>query len=445
MVTMKTNTSAALASLSLAMLLPSLGTSIANIGLPAMAEAFGAPFQHVQWVVLAYLLAITAAIVSAGRLGDLAGRRTVLLAGTGLFIAGSAACAMTGTLAALVAARALQGIGAAAMMALAMALASETVPRDRMGGAMGLLATMSAVGTALGPSLGGVLIARFGWPALFLVNVPLGLLALALAAASLPRRTAQAPGRVRFDHAGTATLAVALTAYALAATMRGRTGAGLLALAALAGALFVVVEHRASSPLVRLSLLRTPTIGAGVAMGALVSTVVMATLVVGPFHLTAAMHLLPARLGMVMSIGPVVAALTGIPAGRLADRFGAAQVARAGLYVMALGTAGFAGASAGMGLPGYVIPLVLVTSGYGLFQAANNTAVLAEAGTEERGVVSGVLTLSRNLGLISGASVMGALFASGGMRLTYLVSTMLVAAALILSAARATTARASPP
>ena len=158
----------ALASLSLAMLLSSLGTSIANVGLPTLARAFNAPFQQVQWVVLAYLLATTTLVVSAGRLGDMVGRRRLLLAGIALFTLASVLCGMAPTLGLLIAARALQGLGAAVMMALTMALVAQTVPQDKTGSAMGLLGTVSAIGTALGPSLGGLLIAGVGWQALFL-------------------------------------------------------------------------------------------------------------------------------------------------------------------------------------------------------------------------------------------------------------------------------------
>ena len=176
----------ALASLSLAMLLSSLGTSIANVGLPTLARAFNAPFQQVQWVVLAYLLATTTLVVSAGRLGDMVGRRRLLLAGIALFTLASVLCGMAPTLGLLIAARALQGLGAAVMMALTMALVAQTVPQDKTGSAMGLLGTVSAIGTALGPSLGGLLIAGVGWQALFFINLPLGLLAFFLAYHTLP-------------------------------------------------------------------------------------------------------------------------------------------------------------------------------------------------------------------------------------------------------------------
>ena len=184
----------ALAGLSLATLLAALGTSIANVALPTLAQAFDASFQEVQWVVLAYLLAITTLIVGAGRLGDLVGRRRLLLAGIALFTVASALCGIAPTLWLLIAARAVQGLGAAIMMALTLALVGETVPKERTGSAMGLLGTMSAIGTALGPSLGGVLIAGFGWRAIFLVNVPLGLLTLLARAAHPARRSPGADG-----------------------------------------------------------------------------------------------------------------------------------------------------------------------------------------------------------------------------------------------------------
>src|ERR1700712_747263 len=170
-----------LASLSLSMLLSSLGTSIANVGLPTLAQAFTASFQEVQWIVLAYLLASTTLIVSVGRLGDIAGRRRLLLAGIVLFTLASVLCGAAPTLWLLIGARAAQGLGAAIMMALSMAFVGETVPKGKTGAAMGLLGTMSAIGTALGPSLGGFLIAGSGWRAILLINVPLGVLAFLLA------------------------------------------------------------------------------------------------------------------------------------------------------------------------------------------------------------------------------------------------------------------------
>ncbi|WP_411877894.1 MFS transporter [Polaromonas sp. YR568] len=444
----------ALAGLSLSMLLSSLGTSIANVGLPTLAQAFNASFQQVQWVVLAYLLAITTLIVSAGRLGDIVGRGRLLLAGIGLFTAASALCGAAPTLWLLVAARAAQGLGAAAMMALTMAFVGETVSKARTGSAMGLLGTMSAVGTALGPSLGGVLIAGFGWQALFFVNVPLGLLALFLAYRYLPADKPEAEAqRARFDSLGTLLLALALGAYALSMTLgRGRFGPlnlALLLAAALGTGLFLFVQSRTASPLIRPAMFRDWKLSASLAMSALVATVMMATLVVGPFYLAHALGLGAAVLGVVLSAGPFAAALAGVPAGRITDKFGARRIILAGLVAMAAGALLLSVLPAASGIAGYIAPLVVVTVGYALFQTANNSAVMADVGADQRGAVSGLLNLSRNLGLITGASAMGAVFAfassasdittaspaavAAGMRITFAVAAALVVIALAIA------------
>jgi EmrB/QacA subfamily drug resistance transporter len=445
------STAAALTGLSLSMLMSSLGTSIANVALPTLAGAFAAPFQDVQWVVLAYLLAITTLVVSAGRLGDLTGRRRLLLGGVLLFTVASVLCGVAPTLGFLIAARAVQGAGAAVMMALTMAFVGDTVPKEKAGSAMGLLATMSAIGTALGPSLGGVLIAGLGWRAIFLVNLPLGLLTLLLAARTLPADRPK-PDAVRagFDPAGTLVLALTLAAYALAMTIgRGRFGPlniALLLAAALGVGLFVRAERSAVSPLIRLAMFRDCLLRANLAASLLVATVVMATLVVGPFYLARALSLEPAMVGLVVSAGPLVVALAGVPAGRMTDRFGAARMTVAGLIVMATGCTTMAALPAALGIPGYLGPLVVITAGYALFQTANSTGVMADVAPERRGVMSGMLNLARNLGLITGASAMGAVFAmaSGasdiaaadpeavatGMRITFAVAAALIAGAL---------------
>lgn len=441
----------ALASLSLAMLLPALGTSIANVGLPGMASALHASFQDVQWIVLAYLLAITALIVSVGRLGDMVGRRRLLLAGIALFALASALCALAPTLWLLVAARALQGLGAAAMMALTMAFVGSTVPKAQTGSAMGLLGTMSAVGTTLGPALGGLLIARFGWQAIFLVNVPLAGVALLLAWRYLPADPRGAAAkRPVFDHLGTVLLALTLAAYALAMTLgRGDFGvrnAALLLATCIGGALFVCVERKAPAPLIHLAMLRAPVLGAGLAASMLVSTVMMSTLVVGPFYLARGLGLGAAATGMVLAAGPLVAAFCGVPSGWLVDRYGAQRMGGAGLCGAAGACLALALLPASLGIAGYAAPIMLLTASYALFQAANNTAVMGDIATEQRGLVSGMLNLSRNLGLVTGASVMGAVFAAGasdiasappaamirGMHATFGVASALILAALAI-------------
>jgi MFS family permease len=402
-----------LAALSLAMLLPSLGTSIANVALPSLSASFGASFQDVRWVVIAYLLAVTGLIVLAGRLGDMLGRRRLLLDGIATFALASAGGALAPSLWALILARAVQGAGAAVMMVLAVALVGDMVPKERTGSAMGLLGTVSAVGTALGPSLGGALVACCGWQAVFAFMAATGAIAFLACRGMLLADAPEARSRSSLDAAGTALLALAITAYALATTLGGVNGGLFAIIAAGAGIAFVVAEARATSPIVQVQLLRDRGFIAGLAAMGLVSAIVMTTLVVGPFYLADALGLAPMHAGLAMSVGPAIAALAGVPAGRLVDRLGASAVTFAGLAVVMLGSCLMTVLPGAAGVGGYVASLGLITAGYALFQAANNTTVMNGAARDRRGVTAALLALFRNLGLITGASAIGGLFALG--------------------------------
>jgi MFS family permease len=248
-------------------------------------------------------------------------------------------------------------------------------------------------------------------------------------------------------------LALTLAAYALAMTIgRGSFGLAnqaLLAAAALGAGLFVRAEARAVSPLVPVARFRDPVLGAALTTSALVATVMMATLVVGPFYLARTLGLDTAVVGLVLSAGPAVAALAGVPAGRIVDRFGAPRIAVGGLAGMVAGSAVLSLVPQSLGIAGYVIPIAVITGSYSLFQVANNTAVLSDVSPDQRGVISGLLNLSRNLGLITGACAMGAVFASAsrtanpmtampadvavGMRTTFAVSAALMIVALVIA------------
>lgn len=371
--------------LALAILLASLGTSIANIALPTLAEAFSAPFGQVQVVVVAYLAALTVSVVIAGRLGDRYGLKPMLVAGLVVVAAASLLCAVAPDLWLLICARALQGSGAAFLMTLAMALMRQTADDARIGQAMGLLGTVSALGTALGPSLGGLLLPLTGWRGIFWVQVPLAILALILAVTKLP------------DEAGKR-------------------------------------KARSASPWSMMDGSLAPNL----AVNILVAAVMMTTLVVGPFYLTLNLGLEAMHVGLVMAVGPAIAIFSGVPSGRLVDSWGSHRVLAIGLMLLAAGAFLLALVPNMAGVGGYLLAIIVLTPGYQLFQAANNTVALADVPKERRGTVSGALNLSRNIGLIAGAWLMGTVFAFGvgtgefahatpsaiaaGMRLTFLLA-----------------------
>ncbi len=348
-----------LALLALCVLLSSLGTSIANVALPALAQAFAAPFGQVQGVVVAYLAALTAGTLVAGWLGDALGLRRVLLGGLAVFGLSAMVGGLVRDLPVLIALRAAQGAGAAALMTLALALARQGASRERLGRALGLLGTMSAVGTALGPSLGGVVLALFGWRGVFAVQALPVLLALGGAVGLLPPDGPVQP--------------LARPGWPGRETLRQASGYGV---------------------------------------ALVVGVVMMATLVIVPFYLGLGLGLAPAQVGFAMAVGPVLSILSGVPSGRAVDRWGASAVLGAGLVLMAGGAGLLALLPQVFGGAGYLAAVAVLTPGYQLVQAANGVQALADVPPARRGMVSGLLSLARNTGLMLGAAVMGAVFAA---------------------------------
>lgn len=433
-----------LAALSLAMLLPSLGISVANIALPSLQGAFEVTSQQTQWVVIAYLVAVTSSLVTAGRLGDLLGRKAILLLGIAIFSLASLTAIFAPSIWMVVLARGVQGVGAAMMMSLTIAAVSDAVPAHRSGTAMGLLGTVSAIGTAAGPSLGGLLVEMFGWPSIFVLMSGAGLLAALSVGRQLPA-IATVHRRPSFDVWGALTLMVSVAAFALASTISPFTFNNIVlgGVAVLGVALFFRIEGRAAAPLIKLDRLRPPGVAAGLLSIGLVSAIVMTTLVVGLFYLIGVLSLDTATAGFVMTIGPTVSAIVGLPAGRIVDRTGWSAAGYFALFTLLSGTVAMMLLPSRIGLEGYVVSLVLITSGYALFQAANNTALIGRAPKDQRGVTSALLALARNVGLITGASAMGTLFAVGsgsagvaaesGLQVVFATATMFVLLAIGLS------------
>jgi len=381
--------------LALSMLMASLGTSIANIALPALAEAFMAPFSQVQAVVVAYLATMTIMSVVAGRLGDRYGLKQMLIAGLGLFTVAALSCGIAPNLWGLIGARTLQGVGAAFLMTLVMAMMRQAASEARLGQAMGLLGTISALGTALGPALGGWLLLVTGWRGIFLIQLPLALIALILALWILPTPT---------------------------------------------------INRKAPAPSVWQVL--NAKLLSNLAINLLVAAVMMATLVIGPFYLGLGLGLRETQVGLVMAIGPVISIFGGVVSGKLVDTLGSHRTLLIGLMLLIVGTLLLALLPNWVGVNGYIVSIIVLTPGYQLFQVANNTAALANVPRHIHGTIAGLLGLARNIGLIVGASVMGAVFAlvvgtedfihaypaaiAAGMRLTFLLAggMMIVAIAI---------------
>ena len=331
-----------LTGLSLAILMSSLDTSIVNVALPSLVKGLNTTFASVQWVVLSYLLVVTALIVGIGRLGDILGKRRLYLFGIALFTVASAACGLATSCGVLIVARAVQGLGAAIMMALSFALAGDLFPKKEMGKTMGLLSGMVSLGFAMGPSLGGLLIGSVGWPSIFLVNVPFGILACVVLGKFLPH-TAPKPFSLGFDWIGTLILGIGLVAYALSMTSSEDRGffdsivIGLLILAGVFLFLFFKIEKRTAAPLVNLRLFNDPLLSTSLIMGVLIYAVMMSVVLIFPFFMAIVDRFSPQKIGLLLSFGPLVTTLTSFLAGATADRFGARQTMVGGIFILMLG------------------------------------------------------------------------------------------------------------
>lgn len=383
--------SAALCALAFTTMLSSMSSSIANIGLPTLAAFFHASFPQIQWVVLAYLLAVTGSVLAMGWLGDRFGRERLLAAGVLLFTFASLCCGLANHIGWLIAARVVQGLGGAIMLVNSLALVVQVVPPDRSGRAMGVMGSLSALGTAMGPALGGLLVAALGWRALFFINLLPGLLLWLLIRHSLLSNHPALSMASSIPQVKPATTGV-LTARANAASASPT----------------IALRAKVSD------LLRQRALMGGLLLSLVVAAVMMTTLVVGPFYLASGLHLDTRQSGMLMALGPLVAAIAGFPAGQWVDRIGSSRATLFSLLVMALGCGLLSELPQALGRSGYAIGLMLLTAGYALFQAANNTALLKRADPARRGRISGMLNFSRNLGFISGAGLMAAVYAAAG-------------------------------
>ena len=384
-----------------------LDASIVTVAFPEMSRSLHAPVAAVQWVALAYMVTLVALLAAVGRVSDAAGRKLIYVYGFAVFTAASAGCGLAPGLGWLVAARVVQAVGAAMLQANSIALITTTVAgRDRVR-ALGVQASAQALGLALGPSLGGLLVAASGWRMVFLVNVPVGVVALVAGQYLLPRSRERHP-ITAFDWAGVVLLAAAVVA--VLAALSGFSGlgldaaaaAGLLGCGAALGAGFVLREGRAVSPLVEVALLRSRPLLAGLGAAFAGYLVLFALLFAVPLVLDA--RGVPAAVtGLALTALPAGFAVAAVGSSLLPGRLPATARGVAGLGSAA---AALLAAAAVPGLPPAGLAGVLLACGLGLglFTPANNAAVMGAAPASRSGVLGGLLNMSRGLGTALGVA-----------------------------------------
>ena len=392
-----------------------LDGSVVNTLLPVLGRALGTSIAGIEWVTTIYLLVISGLLLSVGRAGDLFGHRRLYLAGFVLFVLGSALCGLAGSAHALVALRAVQALGAAMLMATAPAILTRSFPAGQRGRALGALGTFTYLGLIVGPSLGGWLAGAFGWRSVFYINIPIGVLAIALALRAIAEDRVTRRGE-RFDFVGAALFTAGLVALLVALNQGHAWGwsspaaVALLAAATLLLVAFVRLERRQSSPMLDLSLFRSRVFSASVASALLNYACVYAVLFVLPFLLIDGRGLSAQQAGLVLTAQPIVMAIVAPLSGALSDRVGSRGPATLGMLLL----------TAGLVCLGLLVPhgalwaiaaaLALVGLGVGMFVSPNNSALMGAAPRHRQGIASGVLATARNVGMVLGVGFAGAVF-----------------------------------
>jgi MFS transporter, DHA2 family, methylenomycin A resistance protein len=433
-----------LAAVTLAFAVVQLDVSVVNVAARAIGSGLGSGVTGVQWVVDAYTLTFAALILSAGSLGDRIGARRVLLGGFVLFVVASMACGAAPSIDFLVAARLVQGVGAAALGACSLALLNHTFtsPASRAR-AVGVWAMGGSAALAFGPVAGGVLITAAGWRSIFYINVPLGIVGWWLVA-RYGAETPRSAGR-GVDLPGQAAAMAALSLLAGATIAGGTLGfgseyvvGGYLA-AAVAGVVFVLLERRAGPrAMVPLSLFRSRVFSVTAGIGFMINVVFYGLIFVFSLYLQRQDRLSPLAAGLAFLPVMVAIMASNVLSGRLVRRRGARWVIVAGALLMIMGCAGGVAWPPVLAIAGLSVTALSVTGfGIGLIVPAITAALLGSVDRSRSGIASGTLTAFRQTGSVLGVALFGSLLAGhdavGGLRLACLIGAVLAVAVGVLS------------
>ena len=402
--------------LALGTVMATLDISVVNVALPTLSRAFRAPLTTSEWVVLGYVLTLTALLLALGRVADAIGRRRMYGAGLALFTLASLACAAAPGLGALIGARVLQGVGAAMMSSTSLALLTSSFPDAERGRAIGAFGAAVGVGLALGPPLGGLVVEHASWRWIFALHLPLGLATLAMVRSRLPA-DAHPPHAPRLDPVAIPASVAALVAVMLALSRgpvdgwRSAGVLGLLAAGAVLSVVFALRERRASAPLLPLDLLGGP-LGRALLLTLIGQVLSIAVGLHMPLYLEEVLGFGPGTSGRWLAVLPLTALVLAPLAGRWSDRVGGRILVASGLFVLGLGV----GALATLGTrPGTVhlgAALALVGIGLGVFSVANSSSLMGSVPAERLGTAGGLQATARNLGLAAGSALIVALVAS---------------------------------
>ncbi|GJD55983.1 MFS transporter [Methylobacterium dankookense] len=402
----------AMLAIALAMTMAVLDGAIVNVALPVMARDLAVQPDAAIFVVNAYQIAVTAALLPLASLGDILGYRRVYLAGLAVFVAASLACALAPSLPALVAARIAQGLGAAGVMSVNIALVRFIYPHRMIGRGVGNVALMVAMASAAGPTVAAAILSFADWPWLFLVNVPVGLAALAVASRTLPVTPRSG---ARFDSLSAVLNALTFGLMIVGIDKLGETerrgeALAILACALIVGSVFVRRQMRLVAPLLPVDLLRIPAFALSMASSILAFSAQLIAYIALPFYFQDVLHRSGTEAGFLLTPWPIAIALMAPLSGRLADRYPPGLLGGIGLGLMAAGLAAVALLPPEPHALDIAWRLVLCGLGFGLFQSPNNRVIITAAPRERSGGASGMQSTARLTGQSLGAALVAVIF-----------------------------------
>ncbi len=384
--------------------------TVVNIALPSMTRFFAVDLSDSQWTITAYLITMTSLLLVFGKVSEYVGRARLFFVGIIIFTASSLACGLSTGLPELILFRVIQGAGAAMLFSISSALIFATTPPAERGQAMGYLGATVAIGSIAGPIVGGFVVDTLGWQYIFFINIPIGLLLIAAAAAYLridEKRTAA----LSLDWYGSIAMITMFVTLIIALGNLADTGgitptaiiSGTLSLVAFA--LFILYERRCTFPLLDLGVFSNraflfPVIAV---LLAFVANFMMA--VVGPFYFEGVLEYRPSQVGLVFLVSPVVMVIVAPIAGSLYDRHPTRNYAALGMGIASFAFFLLSYCALIRYLPGIIVAFVLFGIGFGLFQSPNNTAIMSALPKERLSTASSVIATSRNLGMSLGVSL----------------------------------------
>lgn len=440
----------------LAPFMGSLDGSIVNVALPTIAGRLGVGMAGIQWAVSSYLIVISALVLVFGKVADKIGKVRVFAFGFLAFGLGSALCAASWSLPVLIMARSAQAVGASMFMSSNQGIIATIFPPEERGRALGLIGTTVAVGTMVGPPLGGIMVDLFSWQSLFLINIPISLFAFAAGVKLLPK-DGKAGSLAGFDLAGSGLFIGFIVGLFYFLLNGSRSGWGSpaelasLAAAAACALLFVLRERRVADPMIDLSIFRNGFFSISVVCVLLAFAVTFCVNIVQPFYLQAALGMSPSAAGLLLLAAPLASGLAAPLSGYLSDKLGAKALTIAGLAIM-LGALGLMGLLGLASSPAFVAAcLALFGLGGGVFGSPNTKLIMSQAPRDKLGIAGSVNALARNMGMVSGIAFALALLGSGargaapqepaafiaGMRTVFAAAAGLCAIAIALTLARA--------